>query len=105
MFACEGGVVTTGTESDNGFSEWSGQGFHQFSQGINALSRSPARGMPWTACYSAHTRSCGCYDVQGCMPFYPPAVGGMPATPCGDVRSNGFRGGLGLVRINFIAKD
>jgi hypothetical protein len=39
------------------------------------------------------------------MPFYPPAVGGMPATPCGDVRSNGFRGGLGLVRINFIAKD
>jgi len=32
-------------------------------------------------------------------------VGGLPATPCGDVRDNGWRGGLGLVRINFIAKD
>lgn len=105
MFACDGGVVSTGIEADNGFSEWSGMGFHQFSQGINALSRSPNRGIPWTACYSQHTRSCGCYDVQGCMPFFPVGVGGLPANPCGDVRDNGWRGGLGLVRINFIAKD
>jgi hypothetical protein len=105
MFACEGAVVSFGTEADNGFSEWSGMGFHQFSQAINALSRQPSRGIPWTACYSQHTRACGCYDVQGCMPFFPPGVGGMAATPCGDVRSTAWRGGLGLVRINFIERE
>jgi hypothetical protein len=105
MFACDGGVVSTGIEADNGFAEWSGMGFHQFSQGINALSRSPNKGIPWTACYSQHTRACGCYDVQGCQPFFPPGVGGLPANPCSGVRDHAWRGGLGLVRINFIAKD
>jgi hypothetical protein len=104
MFACDGGVVSTGMDDNNGFSNWSGMGFHQFSQGINALSRSPNRGIPFTACWTSN-RACGCYDVQGCMPFFPVGVGGLPANPCGDVRDNGWRGGLGLVRINFIAKD
>jgi hypothetical protein len=96
--------LNTQLEVVNVFSEWSGMGFHQFSQAVNLASTQPARGIPWTACYSGHTRSCGCYDVQGCMPFMPVGFGGIPATPCGDVRSNGFRGGLGLVRINFIAR-
>jgi hypothetical protein len=104
MFACDGGVVSTGIEADNGFAEWSGMGFHQFSQGINALSRSPNKGIPWTTCYSQHTRACGCYDVQGCMPFFPPGVGALPANPCAGVRDHAWRGGLGLVRINFIEK-
>lgn len=104
MFACDGGVVTTGLESDSGFVNWSGSGFHEFNQGINALSRSPSRGIPWTTCWTS-SRACGCYDVQGCMPFMPPGVGGLPAQPCPDVRDNGWRGGLGLVRINFIPKD
>lgn len=104
MFACEGAVVTHGVEADNGFSEWSGMGYHQFTYAINALSKQPSRGHPWTACYSQHTRACGCYDVQGCMPFFPVGVGGLPAQPCGGVRDNGWRGGLGLVRINFIER-
>lgn len=104
MFSCDGTVTTFGIEADNGFSEWSGMGFHQFQQAINLASTQPARGIPWTACYSGHSRSCGCYDVQGCMPFMPVGFGGIPANPCANVRDNGFRGGLGLVRINFIER-
>lgn len=104
MFACDGGIVTFTLEGDNGWSEWSGMGWHNMSGALNAMSRQPSRGIPWTACYSQHTRACGCYDVTGCMPFIPVAMGGLPAQPCPDVRDNGYRGGLGLVRINFIER-
>lgn len=103
LFACDGAVISFSTESDNGFSEWSGQGYHQFINTLNGASRQPVRGVPFTACWVS-TRSCGCYDVQGCFPFFPTGTGGMAATPCDNVRSNAFRGGHGLVRINFIAK-
>jgi len=79
-------------------------GYHQFINALNGMSRSPVRGIPWTTCYTT-IRSCGCYDVQGCQPFWPIGIGGHPATPCGDVRDNGWRGGMGAVRINFIPKD
>jgi hypothetical protein len=103
MFACDGGVVTYMTEGDNGFSEWSGMGVFQSIHTINVASRSPARGIMWQQCWNS-TRSCGCYDTQGCFPLMPPAFGGVPAQPCGDVRDNGTKGGQGLVRITFISR-
>ena len=104
LFAEEGAVVTYGTEGDNGFSEWSGMGIHQFIHTLNALNREPQRGTPWASCFNG-TRSCGCYDVQGCMPYIPHGIGGLPAVPCPQVRDNGIRGGLGNVRITFYQKD
>lgn len=104
LFACDGGVVTSGIEADNGFSEWAGMGYHQFIHTLNGLNRQPARGIPMTHCWVS-TRSCGCYDVQGCQPFFPTGTGGLPAMPCGNVRDHAWRGGLGTIRINFIPKD
>lgn len=104
LFACDGGVVEHGVEADNGFSQWSGMGFHQFQHTLNGMSRSPARGTPMTHCW-ATTRACGCYDVQGCQPFFPTGTGGLPAQPCGDVRDHAWRGGMGLIRITYIQKD
>jgi hypothetical protein len=104
MFASDGGVVTFTRDTDNGFQEWSGGGYHSFISALNAMSRQPARGVPWTACWGNHTRACGCYDFTGCYPFIPAAMGGLPAQPCPDVRDNGYRGGLGLIRINFIER-
>jgi hypothetical protein len=103
FFGCEGAVVTHGLEADNGFSQWSGMGFHQFIHGLNALNRSPARGIPATYCWVS-SRACGCYDTQGCIPRMPPGTGGGAAQPCPDVRDNGWLGGWGLVRINFIER-
>jgi hypothetical protein len=103
LFACDGGVVSHGVEDSNGFANWSGMGYHQFTNALNGMSRSPARGVPFNTCWMS-SRACGCYDVQGCQPFFPTGTGGTPAFPCGDVRDHAWRGGHGLIRITYIER-
>jgi hypothetical protein len=103
MFACDGGVVNITLDTDTGYSEWAGQGHHNLISTVNGMSRSPSRGQPWTQCWNS-TRSCGNSDTQGCIPYNPPAMGGLPAAPCTNTIDPGWRGGLGLVRITYIEK-
>lgn len=103
LFACDGAVVTHGFENNQDFSEWNGSGYHQFTFQLNALNRSPARGIPLTMCWTSN-KSCGCYQMQACVPFFPPGTGGTMPTPCADHCNFGWRGGYGLVRINYIPR-
>ena len=100
LFSKVAGNVTFGTENDNQFSNWSGMGHHQSIHARNALSRFPNLGIHWTACWQS-TRSCGCYDEQGCGMWTPIAWGGTAPTPCVNVRDHAGRGGLGAVKFTF----
>jgi hypothetical protein len=103
LFACDGAVVTHGFEADQEFSQWNGSGYHQFIFQLNAMRRSPARGIPMVACWASN-KSCGCYQMQACIPFMPTGTGGVMGTPCGDHCNFGWRGGYGTVRINYIPR-
>jgi hypothetical protein len=88
------------TENDNRHSNWSGQGVNQQMNALGALSRSPRQGIPQSYCWRSD-RKCGCYNMQGCMNYNPPGVGGVGPAPCPDVRDHAMRGGMGAVRIRF----
>jgi hypothetical protein len=97
-----GTTVTYQTENDNGAESWTGMGLFEAISAINAAGKNPTQGGFYNACWTGN-RTCGCYEAQGCTPFMPVGVGGGPAHPCADHRSQGFRGGHGGVRIKFIA--
>lgn len=99
--ACDGAVVTHGYENDNGFAQWSGSGWHQFISALNAMSPQPSRGTPYSTCWNG-AKACLCYEQMGCITVMPPAVGGPGPIPCTDFCHHGWRGGAGLVRINYI---
>jgi hypothetical protein len=65
------------------------------------MSKSPSRGIPMSYCWRSD-RSCGCYNMTGCMPNQPIGAGGRPPFPCPDVRDHAGRGGHGGIRIRFI---
>ena len=79
----------------------SGQGLNNFIYALNAASRFPSQGQGHHSCWTGNTM-CGCYENDGCLPFVPYGFGGMPASNCPDVRSHGYRGGLGAVRIKYV---
>lgn len=101
----DGAVLHFGTENDNEFSNWSGQGHMQYIHALNVASRQPSQGVyAGTNCWSGG-RSCGCYEAQGCIPWYPPGFPGMAPSPCTNVCDVATRGGHGAIRIKFIASD
>jgi hypothetical protein len=99
-FACQGSVVTHGAEEDSRTALMSGQNIHKFFSAMSGASRTPVKGVPMQYCWRSD-RACGCYEMQGCMPYLPPGVGGLAATPCPTVRDHAIRGGMGAVRIRF----
>jgi len=102
LYSCgAGSLATYRTENDNRHSNWSGQGRRQMVNAVASLSKSPSRGIPFSYCWRSD-RSCGCYNMSGCMPFTPIGTGGVPPTPCPGVRDHGIRGGHGGIRIRFI---
>lgn len=104
-FADNGTTLQIGTENDNEFSNWSGQGHMQYIHAINAAGRNPGQGIPTESkCWSGG-RSCGCYEAQGCISWFPPGFPGMAPSPCAGVRDNATRGGPGAIRIKFIASQ
>lgn len=100
VIARNGAMITYNVENENGFSAWSGQGFHAFAPALSAAGRSPTAGVSFTSCWSSN-RSCGCYEQQGCNMYMPTGVPGLPPHPCSNVRDHAIRGGHGAVRIRF----
>lgn len=100
IYAKDGAVISYSIEQDVEFSKWSGQGYHSFIHALNAASKRPVSGNPYTACWAGMT-ACGCYENTGCMPFMAVGIPGLPPVPCGDVRDHGLRGGHGAVKIRF----
>lgn len=96
-----GAVVRYGMDSDNSYSNWSGQGPSHAIAMINGTGRNPGAGVPWRACFRNDT-SCGCYEAFGCTTWMPYGVGGAGPQPCGGVRDHATRGGHGAIRIKFI---
>ena len=100
IFSEQGGVIASKAEEDPEYTQWSGAGLHEHAHTLNAVSRSPTAGIPWTSCV-ASTQGCGCYEMFGCMPFMPYGVAGAPPYPCPDVRDHGKRGGHGAIRLTY----
>lgn len=102
IIATNGALITFGKECCNDFHNTNGGGYHQFISSLNAASRGPSSGIPWTTCWPANV-SCGGCVMQGCMPFMPPGFGGVPGNgQCVNYSDYGWRGGHGLVRIKYL---
>ena len=97
-----GAVVHFGTETDNEFSNWSGQGFHQSLSAVGAASRWPSMGVPFATCWG-FSGGCGCYNDNSCIRSNPVGFPGAMPLPCPGVRDHGSTGGDGAIRIKFIA--
>ena len=101
LFSNQGGTVTYWMDNaDTQQSTWPGQALGGLHSALSSLSRSPKRGNPLPACW-AGGRSCGCYEMQGCIAVMPIGMGGVPPTPCLDFRDHGTKGGWGGLRIKF----
>lgn len=102
MIAEEGGIVGHANSNDSAAFKWSGGGTPPAVAMINGAGRSPAQGMQWRGCYTSDS-SCGCYEAYGCSSVVPYGMGGAGAHPCPGVRDHGKRGGMGAIRIKFVA--
>jgi len=101
LFAEDGGTFTYTTYSDGTpMGDWSGAPLAIHFNALKSLSRSPSHNEHYT-CWN-NQRSCGCYEMQGCMSFMPVGVPGSAPHPCPGVRDHAGRGGMGAVRIKFI---
>lgn len=86
--------------NDSG-SDGSGQGLRSYMYALQAASRFPTQGQHLGACWTSNI-DCACYEADGCLPFLPYGFGAPATIVRADVRSSGYRGGLGAVRIKFV---
>ena len=101
IFAEEGGVFSYTSNSDGTpMSEWSGGPTANQINALTTMSRQPGPNGYFT-CWE-NSRGCGCYEMQGCMNFFPYGVPGAAPHPCPGVRDHASRGGMGAVRIKYI---
>lgn len=101
MSAVCGQTIQYGVDIGSAVSNASGAHIPPAISAIAASNRYGANFMPSLfACWTQQL-SCGCYEMNGCISYVPPAFPGLPASPCGDVRDGGGRGGNGLVKITF----
>lgn len=84
----QGNRNTGGTFADNGRTE------------VDIALSSLGGSMPMSMrCWTSNS-NCGCYQYSGCM-YSAVGVPGNNGLPCSSVRSEGFRGGHGAVKITF----
>lgn len=98
IYSTAGAMVVHSSEEGNAYSNFAGNGAMQLQHGLNALSRTPAGGVPFSACWQG-ALDCGCY-VQ-CYNRFPAGVPANASQPCAGVRDGGNQGGAGQVRIRF----
>jgi hypothetical protein len=101
IFNEEGGVFSYISQSDDSpMTGWSGSASISHINALTTMSRSPAQAA-YVTCWN-NQRSCGCYEMQGCMNYMPYGVPGAAPHPCPGVRDHAMRGGMGAVRIKYI---
>lgn len=101
VFSCGAGSVISHSFMDDATeAPIPGQGLVGFIVGLTGATRSPTKGSPHNYSWRSD-RVCSCYEATGCIPYVPYGFGGPGDGMCGDVRSHGFRGGMGAVRIRF----
>ena len=97
--------ISSVRELNNGVAQ-GGMGSESWNHHANLAGLAKTGYMGWNgfvvACWSS-ARACPCYDShekgQNLLPY---GVGGTTSFPCDSVRHNGWRGGMGNVRITFI---
>ena len=99
----EGGVFTYTAENDSPQTNWSGSALAAQMNALKTMARWPSH-QEYFTCWN-NQRSCGCYEMQGCMNYMPTGVPGNAAHPCPGVRDHAGRGGMGGVRIKFIPAE
>ena len=103
IFSDEGSTFSYQGQGDHRDGGHSGFPIIGQSSGLDHLSRQPG-GTLYRECWG-HSRACGCYETQGCIPVFPYGVPGSPAQPCPNVRDHGGRGGQGALRIRYIGTN
>jgi hypothetical protein len=104
FFADCGAWIFYTTDNDNGTYNWSGATMAGYTHTLGLAGKNAVQGMPYSACWTGY-RYCGCYNMNGCLPFVPPAFPGTPPHPCPDVRDHAYRGGHGIIRIKYIGTN
>ena len=97
---------TCGGEMILGFNHTDGStvgpsSFSNMDMAVQGMSRSPTSGMRSMACW-ASIRNCTCYEETGCVPYWPVAQPAPMNPPCSGVRTHGYTGGHGAVRIKYL---
>lgn len=95
-----GSIITHNFGSDMTEAPTPGQGLQGFFVSLSGASRSPTKGSHYAYNWRSD-RTCSCYESTGCTPYVPYGFGGPGDGMCDNVRSNGYRGGSGAVRIRF----
>ena len=86
----------------HGASPGSGHYYPAVYQGLAGLSHSPTHGNPYNYCWGSG-QYCGCYEYSRCDIKLGVGVPAMSASVSDSVRDHTMRGGMGAVRIQFIA--
>lgn len=100
FISTQGGEYGHNSAGENRQGQHSGVNLNNGLYALSAHTRNPSRGMPQSYCWRSD-RSCGCYEMQGCIQYVPPGFGGYAPSPCPGVRDHGGRGGNGAVRIRY----
>ncbi len=99
-FATFGGVAVSASECNNLSSMATGPAWYATMGALNGLSRSPGISAPTVRCWTG-SRVCACYESMGCIQYSPYGMGGAAISICSESRDNGWRGGMGLVKITY----
>lgn len=89
---------------NHGFNDGTSHGGSPFSAmdaAVHGMSRSPTAGQRSTFCWTG-VKQCTCYEWTGCTPFWPIAQPAPMDFACPGVRTHGYTGGHGAIRIKFL---
>ena len=95
---CGGEMMLGHTYAD--YLSYHGTAFGNMDAAVHGLSRSPTRGARTTSCWSGY-KMCECYENTGCLPYWPVTQPAPATMTCSGVRTHGFTGGHGAIRIRY----
>ena len=102
MIGTDGAYVTiNGQFSAGENSGVVGHGKHALLGALGSMSKTLGPGMPFVACWGPGG-GCDCYEAYSCDRNIPPGVPAPAVQICSSVRTGGYTGGDGAVRIKFI---